>query len=119
MHALVELFEGIESAHGGNLDEDRRSKRIEYAGADGTRIHRCRRGPPCLVEAPHQQLFRVGRHRAAISFHTRWILTTSTRVELTAAAVCRHYDPGTMDDDMPDPTRGISGRREYRLVLAT
>jgi hypothetical protein len=35
---LVELFEGIESAHGGNLDEDRRSKRIEYAAADGTRI---------------------------------------------------------------------------------
>ncbi|SDJ30228.1 hypothetical protein SAMN05216338_104550 [Bradyrhizobium sp. Rc2d] len=36
--ALVELFERIESTHGGNLDEDRRSKRIEYAAADGARI---------------------------------------------------------------------------------
>jgi uncharacterized caspase-like protein len=35
---LVELFERIESEHGGDLDEDRRFKRIQYTAEDGTRI---------------------------------------------------------------------------------
>lgn len=37
--ALVEFFEGLESAHGGTLDEDRKLKRIEYAAEDGTSVN--------------------------------------------------------------------------------
>jgi hypothetical protein len=55
---LVEFFEGVEKAHGGDLDDDHKSRRITYTTDDGARI---------TIDAERGRLTLSGRGRRTCS----------------------------------------------------
>jgi hypothetical protein len=79
---LVEYFEGVEKAHGGNLDDNHKSRRITYTTDDGTRIRiDVRRGRLTLSGRGHctcSELVGMARqYRFTLSGQSRLLLASA------------------------------------------